>query len=117
MSLRLCVLCVFRLFVHNQKVFGQAFGGVGEGGFVPVFHKQNEIFDYRIDFQGLGQVFARYEIVFDAGGCKFGEFAPQIVEESVLALRKQNGVNKRFFVVQVIKNVRDKVLVVEYGGF
>lgn len=29
----------FRLFVHNQKVFGQAFGGVGEGGGVPIFNE------------------------------------------------------------------------------
>ena len=103
----------FRLFVHNQKVFGQAFGGVGEGGGVPIFNEQHEVFDDRIDFQRFGQLLAGDEVVFHAGGCKLSQLAAQEVEESVLALREQDCVDEVFFVVQVVEDVRDEVLVVK----
>lgn len=39
------------LHVHLDEIFGQAFGGVGEGGVVPIFNKQHEVFDYGVDFE------------------------------------------------------------------
>lgn len=113
----LSLVCISNLLVHYQKIVCKSFGGVGEGGGVPIFDQKYEIFDYGIDFQRFWEIFADYEIVFNAGGCKFGKFATQIVEKSVLALREQNCVDERFFVVQVIENVRYKVLVIEYRRF
>lgn len=83
-----------------DEIFGQAFGGVGEGGVVPVFHKQHEVFDHGVDFERFWQILLRNEIVFNACGGKLSQFGAQIGQEYILALREKNCMQQFAFVVQ-----------------